>query len=161
VRLVASKTRVEQDFVAVRNDARRNEVKVLKDFVAQAMDERARNAFVSPAENGNAATASMKFAGEHLRHGGFAGAADREVADAGDHTTELLRTYDTAAVKRQPCLHGTLVSCGQSPEDKLKSVGAPAFTTLEDHVYRIAFESFEQNAHGKSGDDGDAGVVGS
>ena len=159
VRFVAGAAGVEEDGFSVGDDARREDVEVFEEFVAQALHERAGHAFVAAAEDGDAASAILQLAGEHFGNGCLAGAADGEVADADYGAAEFLRTKDAAAVKGEPDLYGALVDFGESPEDEFEGIGASALAAFENDVDGVALEPFEDDAHG-SVLEGHAAVVG-
>lgn len=144
---IAGAAGIEEDLFAIRDDARWEQITIFKHLIAQALGEGAWDAFVSAAEDRDTASAILQFTGEHFGDGGFAGAADGKVADAGYGATDFLWAKNARAVEGEACLHGALVGVGEEAEEELEGIGASAFLAFEDDIHRVTFESFEENAH--------------
>ena len=136
--------------VAVRNDARWEQVEVFRKTAAQLLHERAGDALVAAAEDGHAASADLQLAGQHFRHGGFPGAADGQIPDADHRAPEFLGAEETAPVKSEPRLHGALVEAGETAEDEFQRVGPSALAAFENDINGVAFEAFENDPHGQA-----------
>ena len=149
VRFVPGATRIEENLLAVGDDTRREEVTVLEELVAQPLHEGAGDAFVAAAENGDPAPATLQFPRQHFGHGCLACAADGEISHAYHGTAEFLWSQDAAAVEAKTDLHGPFIKPGKATEDKLQCIGAASFAALEYDIDGVAFEPFEDDAHGQ------------
>ena len=99
MRFIPGAARIEEDSFAVRDDARREKVKVLEELVAQALHEGAGDALVAAAEDGHPPPATLQFPRQHFGDRCFARATDGEVAHADHRTAEFLGSQDAAAVE--------------------------------------------------------------
>ena len=108
VRLVAGHFGIEQQRFAVRDDAGRGGVVAEKELVQQPFVERRRLGAVAAGEDGHVAALVAQFAGEFFDHGGFAGAADGEVADGDDLHAERRVAQDADVVEKAADLDGGL-----------------------------------------------------
>ena len=76
---------IEQDRFSVGDHAGRGRGPAGEKFIGQAGEEGFGYGFVTATEDGDATSGFEEGAGEFFHHGGFAGTADGEVADADDH----------------------------------------------------------------------------
>ena len=122
------------------------------------------DAFVAPAEDGDAAAFLAEAPGEHFDDGSFAGAADGEVADADDGGSEVVIGFDAVAEEGEAALHEAMEDAGESMEEEAQSTCAHTAALAEDDFHAPLFETVEVFArHGvrvKSGEDAETVVVG-
>src|SRR5436190_7925330 len=94
----------------------------------------ARNTFVAAAQDRNPATTGLERPGKFFDDRGLSRAADRQVPDADNQTTERALAENAFAVEIKPELNETFVNKRKSIENPAQNTGAKAVSPLEDDV---------------------------
>ena len=110
-----------------------------------------QDGFITAAEDGDAATGFLERAGEFFDHGGLAGTADGEVADADDEGADRVTAEDGIMIEAGAEPHDAGVDGGEEKKKGLQEGGSPSSRTVEDDVGGELLEGFEGfQSHGLS-----------
>ncbi len=124
VRFVAAHFAVEEQVHPVRDDARRRPGIGSCEAGNHAVDKTLFLLAVSAAKYRHLAPLGAQLAGEFLDHRGFAGSADRHVADADNLTAKLEATQNALVVEVEARLHNKVVDVRKPSENpKQKTYG--------------------------------------
>jgi len=142
---------VEQDGFSVRDDAGRGGSAAGEEAVGESGEEGFGDGFITAAEDGDAATGFLERAGEFFDHGGLAGTADGEVADADDEGADRVTAEDGIMIEAGAEPHDAGVDGGEEKKKGLQEGGSPSSRTVEDDVGGELLEGFEGfQSHGLS-----------
>ncbi len=112
--------------------------------------ERAGNAFVTAAEDGDAASVPGENTGEEFDDGSFAGSADGQVAHADDGAADGVGWEDAALIKRPAPAGDFCVQAGEGQGDGPEEGCTEPPALIEDHLNSELLEFFEGAVrHGK------------
>jgi hypothetical protein len=136
---------VEQDGFSVRDDAGRRRGAAGEEAVGEASEKGFGDGFVAAAEDGDAAAGVLKGAGELFHHRGFAGAADREIADANDEGTDGVTTENGVVVELGPNPHDSGIDGGEAKKNGFEQGSPAAGGTVEDNVRGELLEGFKSS----------------
>jgi len=131
---VAGLGRVEQDGFTIGNDSGRGRGAAGKEAIGESGQERFGNGFVATAKDGDATAGFLEGAGEFFDDGGFAGAADGEVADADDEGADGVAAEDGIVIKAGAEAHDPGVDGGEEKEKGLEEGSAASGGTVEDDI---------------------------
>jgi hypothetical protein len=134
---------VEQDGFSVRDDAGRGGSAAGEEAIGESGEERLGDGFVAAAEDGDPAAGFLEGAGEFFHDGGFAGAADSEVADADDEGADGVTAEDGIVIKAGAESHDAGVDGGEKKEEGFEKGGAAAGGAVEDDVRGKLLEGLE------------------
>jgi hypothetical protein len=140
---VAGLGRVEQDGFSVRDDAGWGRGAAGEKAVGEPGKEGFRDGLVTAAEDGDTAAGFLEGAGEFFDHGGLAGAADGEVADADDEGAHGVTPEDGIVIELGAGSHDAGVDGGEEKKQGLEEGGAASGRAVEDDVRGELLERFE------------------
>ena len=136
---------VEQDGFSVRDNAGRGRGATGEKAVGEAGEKGFGDGFVAAAEDGDAAAGLLEGAGELFDDRGFAGAADREIADADDEGADGVTTENGVVVELGPNPHDSGIDGGEAKKNRFEQ-GSPATGgTVEDNVRGELLEGFKSS----------------
>ena len=141
--LVSCLGRIEEDRIAVRNNAGGRGDPAWKKLIGQAGEERFGSAFVAATEDSDAAACLVKRAGEFFNDGSFAGATYGEVADADDHDPDGVSAKDGILIEAGAQTHDACVNRSEEEQERFKEGCAASSRTIEDDIGGKLFERFE------------------
>ena len=141
--LVARLGGIEQDRFSVGDNAGRGWGPTGEEFIGQAGEEGFGYGFVTATEDGDATSGFEEGAGEFFHHGGLAGTADGEVADADDHDADRVAAEDGVLVEAGADAHDAGVKGGEEKKEGLEEGGSATGGTIEDDIGGKLFEGFE------------------
>ena len=146
VGLVARGQRIEQERLAVGDDARRRGI-----FPAEALPPFARNgtrhALVAATENRDPPAAGPQGPRELFDDRRLAGAADGEIANADDETPEGALAENAVAIKKKAKLHEPFVNEGEPVKQRPEQRRPHAMTPFQNDVDRELLEIFSAVTH--------------
>ena len=134
---------IEQDRFSVGDNAGRGWGPTGEEFIGQAGEEGFGYGFVTATEDGDATSGFEEGAGEFFHHGGFAGTADGEVADADDHDPDRVAAEDGILVEAGAKAHDAGVEGGEEEKERFEEGGSATGGTIEDNIGGKLFEWFE------------------
>jgi hypothetical protein len=148
---IAGLGRVEQDRFSVRDNAGRGRGATGEEAVGEAGEKGFGDGFIAAAQDGDAAAGLLEGAGELFDDRGFAGAADREIADADDEGADGVTTENGVVVELGPDPHDSGIDGGETKEDGFEQGGPAAGGTVEDDVRGELLEGLQGfQCHGLS-----------
>ena len=125
---------VEQDGFPVRDDAGRGGSAAGEEAIGEPGQEGFGDGLVAATEDGNAAAGFLERSGEFFDDGGFAGAADGEVADADNQGADGVTAENGVVIKAGAEAHDAGVDGGEEKEERLEERGAATGRPVEDDV---------------------------
>ena len=134
---------IQKDRFSVRDHPGRRRSASWKKSIRQTGEERLGHAFVATAEDGDPAARFLKGTGKFFHHGGLAGSAHGEIADADDHDTDRVAAENGVLVKAGANAHNACVDRCEEEKEGLKEGGSTARSAIEDDIGRKLFEGFE------------------
>ena len=141
--LVARLGGIEQDRFSVGDNTRGGGGAAREELIGQAGEEGFGYGFVTATEDGDATSGFEEGAGEFFHHGGLAGTADGEVADADDHDPDRVAAEDGVLVEAGADAHDAGVKGGEEKKEGLEEGGSATGGTIEDNIGGKLFEWFE------------------
>ena len=137
---------IEEKKFSIRNDARRIDI-----FAEHAIEPvsfcRFRNALVAATQNRDAAAAGLQRAREFLDHRSLAGAADGEIANTDDETTECPFAKNSFSIEIKPQLNNAFVNKRERVENSAQKSGAKSAAAAKHDVDSELLQVFESSAH--------------
>ena len=127
---VASLGGIEQDRFSVGDHAGRGRGPAGEKFIGQAGEEGFGYGFVTATEDGDPTAGGEEGAGEFFDHGGLAGTADGEVADADDHDADRVAAEDGVLVEAGADAHDAGVDGGEEEKERLEEGGSATGGTI-------------------------------
>ena len=140
---VAGLCGIEKNGFSVGDDAGGRRGAAREKLVGEAGEEGFGDAFISAAEDGNAAARFLERAGEFFNDGGLAGSAHGEVADADDHHADRVAAKEGILVEAGADPHDACVEGGEQEKKGFEKGGPATCGTIEDDIGRKLFEGFE------------------
>ena len=132
--LVARLGGVEQNGFTVGNDAGWGRDTTGEEAIRKAGEERFWDGFVAAAKDGDASAGFLERAGELFDNGGFAGAADGQVANADDEGADGVTAKDGIVIKAGTEAHDAGIDGGEKKKERLEEGGAASGRPVEDDV---------------------------
>jgi len=148
-RLVARSPRIEQQGLSIADDARDEDRLLFCELVHEAEQQRAGDALVAAAEDGDAPASFLEGSCQELDHRRLARAAHGQVPHADDEAAVGMAAKDAVSVEREPGANDAPVNEGQDPEQATEQIRAPAIPAVENDVDRKGFEPLDQSSHGR------------
>ena len=122
----------------------------MREPAPKTFGHRVGGAFVAARQDGNTATGLLEGAGKFFDNRRLAGAADGEVADADDLTTERVVAEDAVAPEEVAELDDLSVDFREDTEDAAGDARSEIAASFKDDVEHVLLDIFRPPPHGRS-----------